>query len=148
MGRLSLPVMRMLTGASYSAIISAVIAPVYFTACAVLTARTFSATGILNALIMIAVFAVPVASISGFFMGIVGVYLLESLSFIQTKVGFVSVSMGLGAILGSVPAVMVRLFSPLKPVERLGFLPCVLLGILCAGTWALIDVSRRPERLA
>ena len=96
---------------------------------------------------MIAAFAVPITGTHGLFLGLIGVWLLPHLPFVQTKFRFLAAAALVGGILGCIPPAVPRILPPATPGngEILSFVPRVAVGMLCATSWALLFFSRNPE---
>jgi len=145
---------RALAAAAFSAILSAAVVSLYFTVYIAIETKTINAIQLLNGFMMIAGFAVPIGGVFGFVLGFIGESVLSRLTVVKTRVRLVMASAALGAILGSVPPAVARLSQPPHAPEDLilGVAPCVLIGIFCASTWALLsrrnkaDVERPESR--
>jgi len=123
---------------------SAVAAPVYFWTYFAIELHGINLFGFL----MIGGIAVPIAGSYGFILGLLGGLVLQNLPFLKTRFRFVIAACVFGGVLGCIPAIITRLLTADQgPGERLGFAPCVLIGVLTAGSWALYWLRNRPVRL-
>ena len=131
---------RVMWAAIYSAGFSAIGASV----CLMLWGRIIFPT---EGFIMIAPLVVVPGALFGLILGSIGGLILLHLPLSTTRTGFLTSAIILGGILGCVPPIIPRILMPsANRNEILGFLPCVIIGILCAGSWAMLWL--RHDRVA
>ena len=145
---------RVFFGAVFSAVFSAISASLYFTFLIVFANHQFNDLEIIYAFSNVGVFALPVAGFFGFVLGFIGAWIIPRLEFLGTKFRRLTGTAVLGAILGCLPPIIPRILLPTaNEGEILGFLPCVVIGTLCASFLALLwsrsgaeEISRLSER--
>jgi len=129
---------RIVFGAVFSAVFSAISASLYFTLLIVFANHQFDGLEIIYAFANVGVFALPVAGFFGFVLGFIGAWILPHLQFLRTKFRRLAGAALMGAILGCLPPIIPRILLPTaNEGEILGFLPCVVIGTLCASLLAL-----------
>jgi len=132
-----------LSAAFFSAVFSAVVAPVYFWTYFAIQLHGINLFGLL----LIGGIAIPISGFYGFILGLLGGCVLPRLPFLKTTYRFVVAACFLGGVMGCTPALITKLSTAnLGPGERLGFAPCVLIGILSAGSWSLYWLRHHPVR--
>lgn len=133
--------------AIYSAGFSAISVSVYITLYGAVTVvsggHQVSAKSLAEGFLMIAPLAVIPSAVFGFTLGLIGGWILSRLPIVKTSRRFVPAVAVLGGILGCAPPIIFRLLQH-EPDggTPFGFLPCILIGILCAGSWAMLWLRR------
>jgi hypothetical protein len=130
--------------AVYSAGFSVISVSLYITlygaATAISGGHHVSARSLTEGFLMIAPLGVIPAAVFGLTLGLAGGWILSCLPIQITSRRFVPAVAVLGGVLGCVPPIVFRLIQ--HEDTPFGFLPCISIGILCAGSWAMLWLRR------
>lgn len=134
--------------AVYSACLSAICVSVYITfygATVVLSGgHQVSIRSLAEGFSMIVPLVVLPAAAFGLILGLLGGWIMSRVQ-IATRPKFVTVSALLGGLLGCVPPTILLCLSEPEGQMPFGFLPCMCIGAVCAGSWAILW-SRSKQR--
>lgn len=142
---------RILFAAIYGALFSEAGAIAYFTIWISL-GRVRNFTDLIMTMLHVAFFALIPATFFGAVLGGLGGWFLPRIASIEKRIHFIGTAAAAGGFLGCVPPILHHFFPP-PPVHNPwepGFLPFVLIGALCAATWALLwrHFSMRTHKTA
>lgn len=133
---------RVLKAGGFSAAYSVIASSVYFTLGGAFVAHEYRLTNLAIGFVQIFLFALIPAAAFGFVLGAVGALALSALPLSNGKADALVAAAVLGAILGSVPPAIARLWRPPDNGMMLPFVPCVVMGSTCAIAWVLLFMRR------